>query len=340
MSMDGTAILSSYQFAYPWMLALLPLVLLAAVWHFMRRKENHQAHTRISHLGAIRGHSLRGLLRMYLLPLLRILSLALIVVALARPQKVLKKQNIKGEGIDINLVMDISGSMLSKDLEPNRLEASKKVAADFIDKRQFDRVGLVVYAGVAYTLCPPTTDYRVLKEFLENLNFGQVFDGTAIGMGLATAVNRMKDSNSESKIIVLLTDGMNNSGYYGPLEAANMAKALGIRVYTIGVGSRGIALSPARPLPGGGYEFRPQQVEIDEALLEEISRMTGGKYFRATDNASLGQIYDDINRLEKTEYEVTTIERETEAFHTLVMWAIILLLLEMTLRYTFLRTFL
>ncbi|MGK0390243.1 MAG: Ca-activated chloride channel family protein [Maribacter sp.] len=323
---------------YPLVLGLLILIPLLAVWYFMYLKKNRYANLRMSGLQAFEGHSLRGWLRIYIPPILRISALALLIIALSRPQDVNKKEEIKGEGIDITMVMDLSSSMLAQDFKPNRLEASKKVAADFIDKRLFDRVGLVVFAGEAHTQCPPTTDYRMLQDFLSLIRCGVLQDGTAIGMGLATAVNRMKDSESDSKVIVLLTDGMNNAGYYDPMDAANMAKTLGIRVYTIGVGTIGDALAPVRRRSNGEYVFGLVPVEIDEDLLIQTSKMTGGKYFRATDNESLQKIYSDIDQLEKTEYEVTVIERRNEAFYPFVFWALILVAVEMGLKYTLLKS--
>lgn len=330
--------IGSYRILYPLILGLLLLVPILAILRYLYLNKKRYPEFQMSSLEAFTGHSTRGWIRAYILPFLRLVSLALFIIALARPQKVHKKEEIKGEGIDITLVMDLSSSMLAKDFKPDRLEASKAVAADFISKRLFDRVGLVVFAGEAHTQCPPTTDYRLLYEFLAATRCGILQDGTAIGMGLATAVNRIKDSDSESKIVILLTDGMNNAGYYDPMDAANMAKTLGIRVYTIGVGTMGDALAPIRRRSNGQYDFGLVPVEIDEDLLVTMSNLTGGKYYRATDNESLSKIYTEIDQLEKTEYEVTVIERNSEAFHPFVLWGLALLFLEILLKTTVLRS--
>ncbi len=330
--------IGNLHFEYCWILFGLILIPILAGLYFLYLRTNRYADFRISSLQSFSTHSVRGWLRMYLPPILRLLALSALIIALARPQKIHKKEEVKGEGIDIMMVMDLSSSMLAKDFKPDRLEASKEVAAQFVEKREFDRVGLVVFSGEAYTQCPPTTDHRMLLNFLGQIRCGIINDGTAIGMGLATAVNRIKDSKSESKVIVLLTDGMNNAGYYDPVDAANMAKALGIKVYTIGVGTMGDALAPVRKRSDGEYVFGLVTVEIDEDLLIHMSNLTGGKYYRATDNESLQKIYDEINTLEKSEIEITTIKRHSEAFHPFVLWAMIFIFIEMTLKYTFLRS--
>jgi Ca-activated chloride channel family protein len=227
---------------------------------------------------------------------------------------------------------------LAQDFKPDRLEASKNVAIEFIGKRQYDRIGLAVFAGEAFTQCPLTTDHRVLIDFVEGLRCGILEDGTAIGMGLATAVNRIKDSQAKSKVIILLTDGVNNSGYVKPLTAAEIAKEFGVKVYTIGVGQEGEALTPISRRSDGRYVFGLARVEIDEELLRQIASLTGGKYFRATTARSLEAIYDEIDRLEKTEIEVTSVKRYSEEFYRFVWLAIFLLGLELLLRYAVLRT--
>jgi len=272
-----------------------------------------------------------------LLFILRSLALVLLVLALARPQTILKEEEVKAEGIDIILVMDLSSSMLSKDFDPNRLEVSKSVAQEFVSKRPYDRLGLVVFAGEAFTQCPLTTDHQVLQNLLAQLQCGLLKDATAIGMGLATAVNRLKDSPSESKVVVLLTDGVNNAGYIQPLTAAEIAREFGIRVYTIGIGSMGRASSPVSRV-NDEYIFDLIPVRIDTELLKEIAALTGGKYYRSTNSESLQEIYEEIDALEKTEVEVTTIERFSEEFHQLVMLAGLFLLLELFLRFTVFRT--
>lgn len=279
----------------------------------------------------------RGKLRA-ILPILRALTFIFFIIALARPQLTLKEEEIKAEGIDIALVMDLSSSMLAQDFKPDRLEVSKQVASDFIDKRQHDRISLAVFAGEAFTQCPLTTDHRVLKEFLAGLQCGILEDGTAIGMGLATAVNRLKDSEAKSKIVILLTDGDNNAGYIQPMTAAEIAKEFDVKIYTIGVGSRGKALAPISRNSNGQYIFGLAPVKIDEQLLTKMSEQTNGKYFRATDEQSLEQIYSDIDQLEKTEIEVTTIKRYSEEFYRFVFLGLIFLLVEFLLRYTILRT--
>lgn len=316
------------------MLLLLPVI---AVWYYLRYRERYPT-LRMPSLEGLRYRvSLRERLHI-VLPVLRALAYIALVVALARPQEVLKQQDVKAEGIDIFLVMDLSSSMLAQDFKPDRLEVSKRVGSEFIDKRAFDRIGLAVFAGEAFTQCPLTTDHRVLKEFLDNLKCGILEDGTAIGMGLATAVNRLKDSDSKSKVVILLTDGVNNAGYVKPLTSAEIAKEFNVRVYTIGVGSTGDALTPVSRRSDGRYIFGLARVEIDEALLQQIAGMTSGAYFRATSAESLERIYAQIDQLEKTEIEVTTIKRYSEEFHRYAMMALLFIVLEILLRYTVFRT--
>ena len=292
----------------------------------------------MSSLKSVEGQqSFRGRLRA-LLPLFRALAFASLVIALARPQETLKEEEIKAEGIDIALVMDLSSSMLAQDFKPDRLEVSKRVAGEFVDKRTFDRIGLAVFAGEAFTQCPLTTDHRVVKEFLASLKCGILEDGTAIGMGLATAVNRLKDSEAESKVVILLTDGVNNAGYVKPITAAEIAREFEVKVYTIGVGSTGDALTPVSRRSDGRYIFGLARVEIDEGLLTQIAEMTGGRYFRATSEEGLEQIYAEIDQLEKTEIEVTSIRRYSEEFRRFAFFGLLLLGLEILLRYTLLRT--
>lgn len=286
----------------------------------------------ISSVGNWRG-KLRGIL-----PVLRALAFIALVIALARPQLTLKEEEIKAEGIDIALVMDLSSSMLAQDFKPDRLEVSKRVAAEFVDKREFDRISLAVFAGEAFTQCPLTTDHRILKEFLANLKCGILEDGTAIGMGLATAINRLKDSEAKSKVVILLTDGDNNAGYIKPITAAEIAREFDVKVYTIGVGSRGQAYTPVSRRSDGEYIFGLANVQIDESLLIKIAEMTGGKYFRATTETSLEKIYEEIDALEKTEIEVTSIKRYSEEFHRFALFGMLMLLFEILLRYTVFRT--
>ncbi len=315
------------------MLLLLPVV---GLWYYRRYKERYPTMDMPS-LEGIRGmNSWRGRLRI-VLPILRGLAFVALVIALARPQETLKEENIKAEGIDIVLVMDLSSSMLARDFVPDRLEVSKEVAAQFVDKRPYDRIGLAVFSGEAFTQCPLTTDHNIVKDYLESLKCGILEDGTAIGMGLATAVNRLKDSESVSKVVILLTDGVNNSGYIQPMTAAQIASQFDVKVYTIGIGSVGEALTPVSVRSDGRYIFGLARVEIDEQLLKEIAEMTGGKYFRATSKEGLEEIYANIDQLEKTEIEVTTIRRYSEEFFAFAGLAILLLILELILRYTIFR---
>ena len=329
--------LGNITFVSPQALLLLLLLPLIGLWYFLRHRQRYPE-LRMTHLRTLseRGN-LRGKLR-GILPILRVLSFVALVIALARPQLTLKEEEVKAEGIDILLVMDLSSSMLAQDFKPDRLEVSKRVASEFVDKRQFDRIGLAVFAGEAFTQCPLTTDHRILKEFLANLRCGILEDGTAIGMGLATAVNRLKESDAKSKVVILLTDGDNNAGYVKPITAAEIAREFDVKVYTIGVGSRGKALTPVSRRSDGQYIFGLANVQIDEKLLKEIAEMTGGNYFRATSEESLERIYQEIDALEKTEIEVTSIKRYSEEFHRFALFGMLFLVLEILLRYTVFRT--
>lgn len=325
------------NFVNPEFLFLLLLLPIVGAWYYYTHR-NRYASIRMSSLQSLQGlNSIRGRLRA-LLPILRALAFTFLIIALARPQETLKEEEIKAEGIDIALVMDLSSSMLAQDFKPDRLEVSKRVASDFVEKREFDRIGLAVFAGEAFTQCPLTTDHRVVKEFLAGLKCGILEDGTAIGMGLATAVNRLKDSDAESKVVILLTDGVNNAGYVKPITAAEIAREFDVKVYTIGVGSTGDALTPVSRRSDGRYIFGLARVEIDENLLGQIAEMTGGKYFRATSAEGLEQIYAEIDQLEKTEIEVTSIKRYSEEFRRFAFLGLFFLGLEILLRYTLLRT--
>ena len=267
--------------------------------------------------------------------LLKIIATALLIIAIARPQSTANWEESTTEGIDIVLAMDISGSMLARDLKPDRLEASKDVAMDFISKRKNDRVGLVIFAGESFTQCPLTTDHNVLLNLFKDVKSGMVEDGTAIGMGLATAVNRLKDSKAISKVIILLTDGVNNSGMVPPLTAAEIAQKFGIRVYTIGVGTEGFAPYPFQtPF---GIQYQDVEVKIDEKTLQDIAILTDGKYFRATNNNSLKEIYKDIDALEKSKIEVTEFHKRSEEFLAFALWALGLLFLGFILQITYLK---
>ncbi|MFN8239524.1 MAG: VWA domain-containing protein [Bacteroidales bacterium] len=260
----------------------------------------------------------------------RVTAVLLLIIALARPQKNESYQDTSTEGIDIVLALDISGSMLARDFKPDRLEASKNVATEFISGRPYDRIGLVVFSGESFTQCPVTSDHAVLINMLREMKSGMIEDGTAIGEGLATAVNRIKDSKSKSKVIILLTDGVNNRGIVAPLTAAEIAKTYGVRVYTIGVGTRGVADMPVQT--PSGVRMQQMEVEIDEGILTEIAKMTDGKYFRATDNEKLVQVYNDIDKLEKSRIEVRQFKVKEERFLTAAVIALALFIFEIISR--------
>jgi len=326
------------SFANPdffWLFLLLPL---AIVWYIFKQKEE-TASLRIS---SAKGFSYKSILSKLKpgLFILRLLALGAIIVALARPQtEDISTRTKTTKGIDIVMAIDVSSSMLARDLKPNRLSALKDVAADFIKKRPNDRIGLVVYAGEGYTKTPVTTDKSIVLNALSEITYGQLEDGTAIGMGLATSVNRLKESTAKSKIIILLTDGVNNSGFIEPQTASDLAIEFGIKTYTIGLGTNGNALSPIAYNADGSFRYGMRQVEIDEELLKDIALATGGRYFRATDNESLEEIYDEINKLEKTEIEEFKYYRYEEKFRPWVLMAGALLLLEWILRNTLFRSF-
>ena len=269
---------------------------------------------------------------------LRTLGLVALSVALFRPQTASTVENMTREGIDMVLAMDLSGSMLSKDFKPNRLESAKEVAMEFVDSRPFDRIGVVAYEGEAFTSVPITTDHIVVKNGLDQLNTGQLQGGTAIGTGLATAVNRLKGSEAESKVVVLLTDGENNAGQIEPRDAAQLAELNGIRVYTIGVGTIGKAKSPVAILPNGKYKYDWVDVRIDEATLQEVAKATGGRYFRATNEDKLEEIYREIDTLERTQFNVLRYQRKTEASGAWVLLAMVALALEFVLKSTILKS--
>jgi Ca-activated chloride channel family protein len=295
--------------------------------------------------GEVRFSTLQGFqavkptLRVYLrhVPfVLRLAIVSLLIIAIARPQSSAKGQNVETEGIDIVLAMDISGSMLAEDFKPNRIEASKKLAVEFIESRPNDRIGLIVFSGESFTQCPLTTDHDVLKNLFTAIKSGMVLDGTAIGLGLSTAVSRLKDSEAKSKVVILLTDGVNNAGSVAPLTAAEIARTFGIRVYTIGVGTYGFAPYPVQtPF---GIQYQNLEVQIDEDVMKQIAQMTNGRYFRATSNTKLQEVYNEIDKLERTKIFVTEFRRYSEEFYPFAIAAAVLLLLELLLRYTVLRS--
>ena len=326
----------NFEFADPaflWLLLAVP----ALAWWYFRRRAPRGGSLVYSDLAAVRRADIRrGGRWRHVLPMLRLLAVAALVVAFARPRAGVTSENILTEGIDIVLVLDISSSMLAEDLEPNRIDAAKQVAADFVSGRLNDRIGLVVFAGQAFTQVPLTLDYGVVRDLMDELEVGMVEDGTAVGMGLATAIKRLNESAAESKVVVLLTDGRNNRGEIDPLTAAQMAQALGVRVYTIGAGSRGTARVPVDD-PLLGRRYATVRVDVDEETLAEVASTTGGRYFRATDTESLAGIYQEIDELETTEIEVQNFTRYTELFHFPLAAGLLLLLMEAGLANTTLR---
>ena len=321
----------------PWWLLLLALIPLAIWWRAHLRQQHGTSAIEMPLTALPLKKSWRMVLYACIEPLFWV-SIGLMIIAMARPQSEHSEEVVKGEGIDIFLVMDLSSSMLARDFEPDRLSVSKKVAVDFVSHRTYDRIGLAVFAGESYTQCPLTNDHDVLNEYLEGLECGALEDGTAIGMGLAAAVNRLKDSEAKSKVVVLLTDGVNNAGYIRPSTAAGLAKEFGIKVYTIGVGSYGQALSPVRRRANGDYMFGIANVEIDEDLLRQIAEETGGKYYRAVSEESLQEVYNEIDRLEKTEVEIIVYKRYQELYYWPLVAGVLLLSLLFMLRSTLVRT--
>ncbi len=328
--------LKNIEFANPDLLYLLLILPVMGAWYWYKHSRS-KAEIQISSVQpfAVAKPSVRQYLY-HLLFAFRFLAVGLLIVALARPQSTSSRQNVTVEGIDIVLAQDISGSMLAEDLKPNRLEASKAVAEKFIDERPNDRIGLVVFAGEAFTQVPLTTDHKVLKDMLEKLKSGIIEDGTAIGDGLATSVARLEDSQAISKVIILLTDGVNNMGSVDPLSAAEIAKLYGIRIYTIGVGSYGTAPFPYKtPF---GIQYQNVQVEIDEGLLKQVAELTDGKYFRASSNQKLTEIYNAIDKMEKSKIDVTEFHKKSEEFLPFALIALVLFALEILLRNTIFKT--
>ena len=328
--------ISNIHFAKPWFFALfaaLPLL----IYFYLRPPVRMQGSMLVSGVKAFgNGRTWKTLLR-HILFIFRMLAISCIIIALARPQTGSEQQLTSGEGIDIVFCLDISGSMLAQDFSPNRMEAAKQVVSEFIDNRPTDRMGLVIFSGESFTMCPLTTDHAVLKSQLYNVQSGLLEDGTAIGSGLATGVERLRASVSKSKVIILLTDGENNGGLVDPNSAKEIAKSYGVRVYTVGVGTEGFAPVPVQT--SSGVIMQREKVSIDEKLLTQIANETGGKYFRATDNESLGTIYKDIDRLEKSKFQVTTFTHYTEKFFPFILAAVMFLVLEWILRFTLFRKF-
>lgn len=324
---------SGIYFAQPFFLILLAIVIPGmAVWYWYRHRAVN-ADIQISDTSVFTKAPRTFRQRMYHgLFIVRMLAVALLIIALARPQTSSSSTDVNVEGIDIVMAMDISGSMLAEDFKPNRLEAAKDVAYDFIDGRPNDRIGLVVFSSEAFTQCPLTTDHAVMKNLFRDIHSGMIDDGTAIGDGLATAVNRIRKSEAVSKVIILLTDGINNTGSIDPTTAAEIAKLYGIRLYAIGVGTTGPAPYPF-PNSLGGITYKNVDVKIDEALLKKMAELTGGKYFRATSKTKLEEIYKEIDQLEKSKIDVTEFSRKTEQFMPLAVIALVLLAFELLARY-------
>ena len=325
------------EFANPKLLWLLLLVPLAIIWYILRHKKQEAAVTFSDLKGMVKLPRTWKAWFRHLLFVLKMAALALLIVALARPQSSSTNSTSNIEGIDIVMAMDVSGSMLARDLKPDRLTAAKNVASDFVKGRPGDRMGLVIFSGETFTQVPLTTDHGVMLNMLAEMKNGLIEDGTAIGDGLATAISRLKDSEAISKVVILLTDGMNNAGSVDPYTAAEIAKLYGIRVYTIGVGTYGMAPYPVQDFFGRTV-MQQMKVEIDEKLLSNIANSTGGKYFRANNNQKLDEIYQEIDKLERSKIEVTEFRRLHEEFYPLVAWALALLLLEFLLRKTIFRT--
>tara|TARA_B100000902_G_scaffold241122_1_gene228356 strand:+ start:1052 stop:2056 length:1005 start_codon:yes stop_codon:yes gene_type:complete len=322
---------------YLFILIIIPAILF--FWYkFERYTQASLTHSSLSYLKA--KNSLLTKLRPFL-NIIRILVVLLLIIAISRPQsKSTSKRISTSRGIDIVMVIDISSSMLSKDLKPDRLTALKNVASNFIDDRPNDRIGLVVYAAESYTKTPVTTDKLILKRSLSEISYEPLLeDGTAIGMGLSTAVNRLKESTAKSKVIILLTDGVNNSGFIDPRIATELAAEYEIKTYTIGLGTNGRALAPVSILPNGDFQFSLTKVEIDEDLLRYISEKTSGRYFRATDNLELQNIYDEINKLEKTEIKETIFTNVSEKYRPFVVLGFILFVIEVFARKTIFKSF-
>ncbi len=330
---------NNFEFHNPeflWLLILIPLV---GIWYYFIRKKE----TAVLTISNMKGFTTKGSIIPKLRPLLSILRLcaiSILLVALARPRHVAVSTKIKANrGIDIVMAVDVSASMLAKDLKPNRLEALKVVATNFVNRRPNDRIGIVVYAGESFTQTPITSDKEIIKKTISEIKWGQLDGGTAIGMGLGSSVNRLKESKAKSKVIILLTDGVNNSGFVDPKTATELAKELNIKVYTVGIGTNGMADFPYSKDRKGRLQFKKQRVEIDEELLQFIANETEGQYFRATDNTKLQDIYDEIDALEKTKIEEFKYYNYQERFRFLISIAGALLLLEYLLRNTVFKSF-
>lgn len=328
--------MSQYIFAHPKFLYLLLLIPAMIAWYIFRQKDS-KASLQISTLQSFAKLpvSLKVYLR-HILFALRVLAVAFIIIVLARPQSTNTWKNVTTEGIDIILAIDVSGSMLARDFTPDRLEAAKEIGIKFISGRQTDRMGLVIFSGESFTLCPLTTDHASLINMFKDIKMGLLEDGTAIGSGLATSISRLKESTAISRVVILLTDGVNNRGEIAPLTAAEIAKSFGIRVYPVGIGSIGTAPYPVQtPF---GVQYQNMEVKIDEEMLQQVADMTGGKYFRATNNKALEQVYAEIDKLERSKIEVTEHNKREERFRIFGLIVLGLIALEFALRSTIFRS--
>ena len=323
------------SFAYPWVLYFIFVIPILVAWYLWKGRKKQAA---ITYSSLKMFEKIPATFKEHLrhLPFaLRMLALIFLIIALARPQNFSAGQSVNAEGIDIAMVLDISGSMLAEDFKPNRLDAAKNVIDNFVSARTTDRIGLVIFSREAFTQCPLTIDYSVLRNLLGDIRTGMIEDGTAIGNGIANGINRLKDSDAESRVIILLTDGVNNAGEVDPISAAEIASTFGIRIYTIGVGTRGQAPYPVQTPFGTRYQMVP--VEIDEVILKKIADITGGEYFRATNNRALEEIYNKIDKMEKTKIEITSYRNAKELFAGWLGVGFILLLLELLASKTILR---
>ncbi len=328
--------LTSFHFKHPELLWLLLIIPFMAVYYF-KVKRHKRPVIRISSVEAFKNY--RPTLRQRLLGLpflLRMLALVLLIIALARPQSSSSASNVKTEGISIVIALDISSSMLAEDFRPNRIEAAKKVALEFINGRPNDLIGLVIFSGQSFTQCPITSDHSVIRNLMKDVKSGLLLDGTALGEGLATAVDRLKDAPTKSRVVVLITDGVNNAGSIPPLTAGDIASTFGVRVYSIGVGTKGMAPYPTKTL--FGVQYQNMEVQIDEELLTKVADVTDGKYYRAVNNKNLEAVFSEIDKLEKSKIEITEFKRYKEEYLPFALLACLLLLFEVILRYTWLRS--
>jgi Ca-activated chloride channel family protein len=329
--------LNNIEFAHPQLLFLLLMLPVLGGW-YISRVNRQAASLKVSSLRSF--HNTASWKRTFRHAgiVFRLLALGCLIIALARPRSYYDEQKAEGEGIDIVLCIDVSGSMLAQDFQPNRLEAAKEVAADFVQNRPTDRFGVVIFAGESFTQCPLTTDHEMVRSQIYGIRGGFMVDGTAIGSGLATSVDRLSSSRAKSRAVVLLTDGENNGGLIDPQTAREIAKSMGIKVYTIGMGSEGFAPTPVQT-PGGGIIMQQERVNIDEKLLEQIARETGGRYFRARGNESLKEVYGEIDKLEKTKIDIIRNRKYTDRFFPFAFAALAFIFIELLLKFTIFRKF-